>query len=247
MSSRSRPGTSGHDRAARAPAGWTRSPQRVVVAALAVLLALVTAGYGASAQTSQSQEDRGGGVPEEIPEWALEPARRPAAGEPARRVETGGGGAAPAFSDAQPDPTRVLMPAIGVDAALVGLGLEPDRSMEVPEFGVAGWYTQGPRPGAPGAAVIAGHFDSDTGPDVFYRLRDLEPGDVVIVERADGSRVRFAVERLAEHPKEALPAEEIWKPTAEPALTLITCGGRFDRSAGRYDANVVVFTRHLPG
>jgi hypothetical protein len=62
-------------------------------------------------------------------------------------------------------------------------------------------------PGQLGPAVIAGHVDSRTGPTVFYRLRDLRPGDRIRVVRADGRVVRFEVESLARYPKRELPEE----------------------------------------
>jgi hypothetical protein len=81
-------------------------------------------------------------------------------------------------------PARLEIPAIGVSSSLVRLGLEPDGAMQVPDdYQVAGWFTGGPQPGQLGPAVIAGHVDSRTGPAVFYRLRDLRPGDQIRVLR----------------------------------------------------------------
>ena len=55
-------------------------------------------------------------------------------------------------------PVRLRIPAIDVDTRLVKLGLERDKSIEVPdELGVAGWWKGGPRPGQTGPAVIMGH------------------------------------------------------------------------------------------
>ena len=74
-------------------------------------------------------------------------------------------------------PMWVEIPSIGVSSPLVRLGLNRDRSMEVPgDFQVAGWFSGGPQPGQLGPAVIAGHVDSRTGPAVFYRLRDQASG-----------------------------------------------------------------------
>jgi sortase (surface protein transpeptidase) len=138
-------------------------------------------------------------------------------------------------------PVRVEIPAIGVSAPLVRLGVSPDGTMEVPgDFRVAGWFTGGPQPGQLGPAVIAGHVDSRTGPAVFYRLRDLRPGDQVRVTRADGLVVRFEVESLASYPKRSLPDEAVWGATTAPALRLITCAGTFDRARGSYRDNLVV-------
>jgi hypothetical protein len=135
-------------------------------------------------------------------------------------------------------PVRVEIPAIGVSSSLVRLGLNPDRTMEVPgDFQVAGWFTGAPQPGQLGPAVIAGHVDSRTGPAVFYRLRDLRPGDQIRVVRADRRVVRFKVDSLASYPKQSLPPDAVYGATTTPALRLITCAGSFDRSSRSYRDN----------
>jgi len=151
-----------------------------------------------------------------------------------RRVAASGGSA----------PVRLAIPAIGVATRLVRLGLEPDGAKQVPgDFGAAGWFAGGPAPGQLGPAVIAGHVDSRTGPAVFYRLRDLRPGDRVEVLRADGSLARFAVERVGQYPKARFPTDDVYYPTLTPRLRLVTCGGSFDREAHSYRSNVIVFAK----
>jgi sortase (surface protein transpeptidase) len=139
-------------------------------------------------------------------------------------------------------PARVVVPAIDVDVDLVELGLNPDGSMEVPDFGLGGWYAEGPPPGHPGPAVVAAHVDSKAGPDVFYRLHELEPGDEVVVTYDSGDEVRFVVRDREQTDKDELPADRIWPVTDDVLLTLITCGGEFDRSTGHYRDNIVVYT-----
>jgi hypothetical protein len=75
---------------------------------------------------------------------------------------------------------------------------------------------------------------------VFFRLADLEPGDAVVVSYADGSRRRFRVVGRRLYDKERLPAR-VFAATGRPVLTLITCGGGYDRSERSYDGNVVVY------
>jgi sortase (surface protein transpeptidase) len=141
-------------------------------------------------------------------------------------------------------PVRLEIPAIGVSTPLLRLGLEPDGAMQVPtDFARAGWFAEGPAPGQEGPSVIAGHVDSKTGPAVFYRLRDLRPGDPVLVQRADGSRLRFLVERSRSYPKTTFPTQDVFGPVPAAALRLITCGGEFDRARGSYRENLVVFAR----
>jgi len=140
-------------------------------------------------------------------------------------------------------PVSIRIPAIGVDARVVPVGLGPDRTMEVPAVDLAGWYEPGPRPGAAGPAVIVGHVDSRRGPAVFFRLGQLRTGDRIVVGRARGGPRSFVVERVERQPKQALPTGRIWNHTRRPVLRLITCGGSFDRASGHYRENVIVYAR----
>lgn len=142
------------------------------------------------------------------------------------------------------NPARLILDDIEVDAPVVPLGLRKDGSLAVPDdFDAVGWYSDGPEPGEVGPAVIIGHVDSYTGPAVFARLDDLQPGDEVTVKAVNGSSVSFVVDRVEQHPKDRFPTEAVYGSTGEPALRLITCGGPFDRAADSYRDNVVVFAR----
>lgn len=139
-------------------------------------------------------------------------------------------------------PTAVRLPTVGVDAPLIGLGLAADGSMEVPtDFSEAGWLTTAAPPGERGNAVIAGHVDDRSGPAVFFRLRDLQPGDPVEVSRTDGVLVTYTVDRVERYPKDAFPTEEVFGPVPGSSLRLITCGGSFDPAVRSYRDNIVVY------
>jgi sortase (surface protein transpeptidase) len=143
-------------------------------------------------------------------------------------------------------PVSLVIPAAGVDARVVPVGLRADRTMEVPGVDLAGWYEPGPRPGEAGPAVIVGHVDSRDGPAVFFRLGELRRGDRIVVGQQGGGDRSFVVQRVERRPKEALPTERIWNRAREPVLRLITCGGSFDRSSGHYRDNVIVYARTTP-
>ncbi|SDF38687.1 Sortase family protein [Blastococcus aurantiacus] len=143
-------------------------------------------------------------------------------------------------------PVRVRAPAAGIDATLAGSGLDAVGGLAVPaDPSVAGWYVGGPRPGDPGPAVLAGHVDWAGRPAVFQGLHRLVPGDEVVVDRADGSAVRFAVERVVQVGKGVFPTRDVYGPVPGAELRLITCGGAFDRATGSYADNVVVFARRI--
>jgi hypothetical protein len=141
-------------------------------------------------------------------------------------------------------PAAVRIPAIGVSAELVRLGLNPDGTLEVPtDFSVAGWYRLGPRPGERGAAVVVGHVDSKDGPAVFYRLGQVLPGSLVRIAWPNGHAVRFRIYAVREYEKTAFPTSLVYGPTSRRELRLVTCGGPFDSEKGHYLDNVVVFAR----
>jgi hypothetical protein len=154
-------------------------------------------------------------------------------------------------SPAGAPPTRVVLPAIGVDAAVASVGVGTDGMMEVPAEGpgydLAAWYRHSVSPGRRGPSVIIGHVDSrDAGPAVFFDLGRLRPGDQASVIRADDVRVVFEVYAVRTVAKDDFPTEAVYGGTPGPELRLITCGGDFDRSAGSYRANVVIFARLRP-
>ncbi|MEH6796978.1 MAG: class F sortase [Rhodococcus sp. (in: high G+C Gram-positive bacteria)] len=139
-------------------------------------------------------------------------------------------------------PARLEIGAIGVESDVMGLGLQPDGSMEVPPGGFpAGWYTGSPTPGQLGPSIVAGHVDWDGSPGVFYRLRELEQGDDVTVVSQDGNTVRFVVSAVEQYPKNAFPTDKVYGDIDHPGLRLITCGGQFDSDISSYDDNIVVY------
>jgi Sortase domain len=141
----------------------------------------------------------------------------------------------------RPGPSTLSIPSIGVQAPIVGVGLKANGAMQTPEPGQVGWYRYGPKPGDPGPAVLVGHVDTRTGPDVFYRLRDLRPGDEILVGRPDGTTARFLVGRLERHPKSELPTSRIWTKTSGPQVRLVTCAGSWDPATRHYRDNLIVY------
>jgi hypothetical protein len=140
-------------------------------------------------------------------------------------------------------PISLRIPALGQNASIVAAGVEQNGDMEVPDNVIeVAWYKYGPAPGEPGSAVLAAHVDlAGHGPGVFFELGTLDPGTVIYVDFDDRSTAAYRTEARAVYGKEALPTEAIFSRQGPPVLTLITCGGDFNRSIRRYDSNVVVY------
>ncbi|HXH55711.1 class F sortase [Iamia sp.] len=137
---------------------------------------------------------------------------------------------------------QVAVPAIGVDASVTRLGLNPDKSLEVPSTAQdTGWWSGGSVPGTPGPAVIAGHVNLAGETGVFASLDRLGPGDEVTVRLDAGQEVTYRVDRVERHAKDAFPTNDVYGATEGSELRLITCGGAFDPDTGHYFDNVVAF------
>lgn len=138
-------------------------------------------------------------------------------------------------------PTSVRIPAIDVDEPeLLRLGIADDGAAEVPQdYDRVGWFDHD----GPGPTVLLGHVDSRSGPAVFYRLRDLVPGDVIEVGRTDGTVGRYTVERTQQVAKDEFPTFEVFGAASGDVLRLVTCAGEFDRGERSYHDNLVVHAR----
>ena len=140
-------------------------------------------------------------------------------------------------------PTHIRIPKINVTADFEKpLGLTLDGEVAVPEaYDTVGYYKYGPTPGELGPAVVLGHVDSVAGPAVFYSLGQLEVGDVIDIDREDGTTATFLVTKLERHPQSGFPTEEVYGNINYAGLRLITCSGIFNKGAQRYSHNLIVF------
>ncbi|RAQ98308.1 class F sortase [Thermogemmatispora tikiterensis] len=143
-------------------------------------------------------------------------------------------------------PMRLRIPAIGVDAIVEAVGVTASGELEVPvrqPWDDVGWYRLGPRPGERGSAVIDGHLDRPGGaPAVFWRLRELKPGDVVQVLDTQGEWWSFRVHALAYYPPTQAPLQQIFADTSGHYLNLITCAGDWIASEHQTQLRLVVYT-----
>ncbi|MFF1657821.1 class F sortase [Streptomyces sp. NPDC058255] len=154
------------------------------------------------------------------------------------------GHAAPALRHSPPE--RIRIPSIRVNAPLMGLGLTPQGSLDVPppeQKNLAGWYEAGTTPGERGTAIVAGHVDNAEGPAVFYDLGALRKGGTIEVDRRDGGTAVFTIDSVEVYDARSFPDEKVYGAATRPELRVITCGGGYSRTTG-YQGNVVVFA-HL--
>jgi sortase (surface protein transpeptidase) len=140
-------------------------------------------------------------------------------------------------------PAALAIPAIQVRAPVVPIGATAGI-LDVPANPAqVGWWSASARVGAAtGSVVIDGHVDSAaTGPGALFHLTDLSAGDRLVVTTTTGDRRSYVVTGRRVYPKTGgLPAD-LFTTDGPPRLVLITCGGPFDRAAGSYLDNIIVF------
>lgn len=124
------------------------------------------------------------------------------------------------------DGYAVAVPKIGMQSTLIPLGLNPDRTIQVPPLdnvAQAGYYDGGPKPGDKGPAVILCHVNGGGKPGCGARFADLVEGDKIEVSTpADGAT--FVVYKRQTVDKRKFPTASVYSDTPGPELRLITCG-----------------------
>lgn len=215
----------------RTPRGRTR-PQRNPIAVS--MLAIALAACLASCSTPSPDSD----------ELAPAQSAQPTSAAPARTpsVDVAVTSSAPRAAKEVVPPTRLRIDQIGVDMPIVPVGVDGDSQMELPvDPAIAGWYRFGPDATVEqGHMVLSAHVDAPQYPiGPLADLRGLNEGASVVVTDASGSDTEYVIESVTYYPKTDLPVDDIFARGGEPAVMIITCGGPFDSSTGRYRDNVV--------
>ncbi|MGH2541469.1 MAG: sortase [Ardenticatenaceae bacterium] len=137
------------------------------------------------------------------------------------------------FPPAATLPTRIVAPAIHLDAPVVEMGWDVKTDTNgnqysewvVPSF-AAGWHKNSVLPGHGGNTVLSGHHNING--EVFRYLVNLEPGNEVLLEAGEAA-YRYIVEEKYIVKEKGEPIEvrrennRFIEPTPDERLTLVTC------------------------
>jgi LPXTG-site transpeptidase (sortase) family protein len=131
-------------------------------------------------------------------------------------------------------PFQLVIPEIGVDAPVNTFGLDANLVPEVPLNGrEVAWYEWSAAPGTGSNAVMAGHV-TWSGAAVFYNLDQLGAGDEILLRSPDGAELRYTVkDNFLVDPNDP-GALSVMSPTEEDVITVITCGGDYFHTGGRF-------------
>jgi len=148
-----------------------------------------------------------------------------------------------------PKPVSIFVPEADIDAPIETTEIINGQMISPSGPWVVGWYRESGRLGEANNIVMAGHLDYwGVGRAVFYHLGSLGKGDGIQVLGADNSMHAYEVEwkRKIDAADAANGGiQEIVGKTDEERLTLITCGGDYDRKTQEYKERTVVRAKPL--
>ncbi|MCC6177016.1 MAG: class F sortase [Chloroflexi bacterium] len=138
-------------------------------------------------------------------------------------------------------PISIAIPAIGLEAQVVPVGQDPDGAMAAPsDPDTVAWYELGSGMGVPGNVVLAGHINWGGQLRAFGLLDRLGPGDAILIVDADEKGYEYRVSTSTMVRAEGAPVDDIFGPTPNPTLTLITCGGEYVAATREYLDRLIV-------
>lgn len=146
-------------------------------------------------------------------------------------------------------PVAINIPDAEVDAEVEIQQIVDGQMLDPSGPWVVSWYEQTAMAGTTGNSVMSGHVDYwEVGPAVFRNVANLQPGAEIRVIGQDGATYVYALEYIERVYIADLTAEQVNSPrlvgnTDYAALTLITCGGEFDREAGEYLSRDIIRAR----
>jgi LPXTG-site transpeptidase (sortase) family protein len=142
-------------------------------------------------------------------------------------------------------PVRLKVPAAGVDAPVIAVGLASNGDMQAPSGAHdTAWYKLGPYPGNAGTAVIAGHHGRWQNGDgsVFDSLHDLKAGAKLYTLDQKGHTSSFTVRGSRLFGRDDDARAVFTSPDTKAHLNLITCQGVWNTEAKTYTDRLVVFS-----
>lgn len=145
-------------------------------------------------------------------------------------------------------PRYISIPKLKISARVKAVGLTADNKIQSPSnVHDVGWYDQSAKPNEPGAMVLDGHVSSWTTKGVFADLKKLVPGDIVRIEKGDGTTLTYEVVKIQVYSAENVDMNAAISPVMKGAkgLNLITCEGRVKKGTNEFDHRLVAFTKQI--
>ena len=163
--------------------------------------------------------------------------------EPGRRARL------ESVEDPGPDPTNgeVRLATLGNTTwPIVRVGIDKNKKMVVPRNARdVAWLDQGKWAGQTNNIVLAGHINWSGQDGSFKRIGELKRGHDIFA-KMNGKSWHFKVTWNCTFPRETEYADQIMGYTDVPSVTLVSCGGEFNRAEGTHEKRIVVRAELYP-
>ena len=145
-------------------------------------------------------------------------------------------------------PKYLKIPAIGVDARVLQVGILASGALGTPDnvYDTA-WYKGSAQPGQPGATLIDGHVSSWTAHGVFYNLHNLKAGDTIQIVKGDNTVINYQVVKTQVYSSNNVNMQAAITPITPgvSGLNLITCTGQVIKGTSQFNERVIVFAQEV--
>lgn len=134
---------------------------------------------------------------------------------------------------------RLVIPSLDLNDPIVPEGVDSTGAMEVPNGKTddVGSYDAGPQPGQEGSAVLDAHVFA-----AFSKLDELKAGDSIYVEMSATTTLQFVVTKTVDFPLSQITSQDLFVPTTDRDLNLVTCAGKLIDNNTTYDHRLVVYS-----
>jgi hypothetical protein len=143
------------------------------------------------------------------------------------------------------EPRYIRIASQSTSARVKNLGNTPENAVDAPaNVYDAGWYRDSVLPGSnTGVSLVLGHISGWSTPGVFKNINKLQPGEIIEIEKGDGTILKYSVDKSEEYSVSSIDMAKILYevPTGTHSLRLMTCGGTFNPEDDSYDSRTVVY------
>jgi LPXTG-site transpeptidase (sortase) family protein len=142
---------------------------------------------------------------------------------------------------------ELTIPRLNVRADIEHLGLTPQGAIGAPAGPQnVSWFTQSPRPGEPGNAILSGHTGRwrDGRYSVFDLLNTARVGDIVEIKDSNGATARFRVTGTQIYGKDAV-VPELFEKSDKATVSIITCHGTWLADQRTYSHRFIVHAEKI--
>ncbi len=148
-----------------------------------------------------------------------------------------------------PDMPRYLtIKKINVYARVLSMGILSSGALATPRnTNDTGWYNGSNKPGDGGTALVVGHVLGGTKTGIFYNLKKLSEGDVITIERGDGTKIDYRVVATEQIAADKVDTNKLLLPVTagKAGLNLMTCGGQFQSETESFSDRFIVYTERV--